>query len=283
MINVPPPTRVPIGAVTINGKQVEIFLSVEWARYFESLNGQSNTTLQSFNNFATGAFMGLLAEGGDGAESMLPPPGPRGLTGDTGSAGPAVILGDEGGNVEFVPGPTGRSGEQGPPGQAIFMLQDDAGADQMIPFVPDMSHKANLSGAAFTGPVSAAGNYPATYAASARSTAAGNASTSATTNGDNTQYLVSYSGSSADPSPAIWWRSGAALRFALVTNGTTAAGFTQLATLASAGLSLSTGFGCNAKAPQAAVAVDAAATDLSTVINLCNQLRAALIANGIAA
>lgn len=41
------------------------------------------------------------------------------------------------------------------------------------------------------------------------------------------------------------------------------------------------GFGCNNKGAQTSVAVNAASTDLASVIALCNQLRAALIANGI--
>lgn len=134
MINVPPPTRIAFGTVTVNGKQLEVFLSTEWARYFESLNTQSNSTLQSFNNFSTGAFMGLLAEGGDASDSIPPPPGPRGLTGDQGSTGPAVILGDEsGGSTEFVPGPRGAPGEQGQPGPAIFMLQEPESNDVFWP------------------------------------------------------------------------------------------------------------------------------------------------------
>jgi hypothetical protein len=40
-------------------------------------------------------------------------------------------------------------------------------------------------------------------------------------------------------------------------------------------------FGCNGKSPQSSVGVNAASTDLTTVIALCNQLRAALVANGI--
>ena len=47
------------------------------------------------------------------------------------------------------------------------------------------------------------------------------------------------------------------------------------------GLQVQTGFGCNTKLPQTAVTVNAASTDLPSVIALCNQLRAALIANGI--
>jgi hypothetical protein len=48
-------------------------------------------------------------------------------------------------------------------------------------------------------------------------------------------------------------------------------------------LTASSGFGCNGKSAQSAVTVNAASTDLASVIALCNQLRAALIANGIAA
>jgi len=50
----------------------------------------------------------------------------------------------------------------------------------------------------------------------------------------------------------------------------------NVASLYSAG-----GFGCNGQAPQTEYTVNAAATDLDTVVALCNQLRAALIANGI--
>lgn len=41
-------------------------------------------------------------------------------------------------------------------------------------------------------------------------------------------------------------------------------------------------FGCNGADAQTEATVNAASTDLSTVVALCNQLRAALIANGIA-
>lgn len=46
-------------------------------------------------------------------------------------------------------------------------------------------------------------------------------------------------------------------------------------------LKVLTGFGCNGSTPQTAVTVNAAATDLATAIALVNQLRAALIANGV--
>jgi len=46
-------------------------------------------------------------------------------------------------------------------------------------------------------------------------------------------------------------------------------------------LQVLTGFGCNSKSPQTSYSINADSTDLPTVIALCNQLRAALIANGI--
>ena len=45
---------------------------------------------------------------------------------------------------------------------------------------------------------------------------------------------------------------------------------------------VATAFGCNGKTAQAAYTVNAACTDLPTVVALCNQVRAALIADGIA-
>jgi hypothetical protein len=60
-----------------------------------------------------------------------------------------------------------------------------------------------------------------------------------------------------------------------IGNGVPAAG--SFTTLTATG-----GFGCNGKSAQSSATVNAASTDLATVIALCNQLRAALIANGIA-
>lgn len=102
----------------------------------------------------------------------------------------------------------------------------------------------------------------------------------ASTNSNASQFLVGYSGSSGDPAPAIFWRSGAALRLGTATDYL-ATGFTLRASLDASGLAVVAGFGCNGKTAQTAVTVNAACTDLPTVIALTNQLRAALIANGI--
>jgi len=56
---------------------------------------------------------------------------------------------------------------------------------------------------------------------------------------------------------------------------------TVRASYSAAGLKVINGFGCNGKTPQTAVTVNAACTDLATAVALVNQLRAALIANGI--
>lgn len=133
MIRTPAPTRVPIGSVVIAGRRVDVFLNIEWARYFELLNAQAVATDKNFNNFAVGAFMGLLAEGSDGAESMPPLPGPRGEPGGQGAPGAAIMLGDDGSTVEFIPGPPGRDGVQGPAGPAIFLLQDPETNDVFWP------------------------------------------------------------------------------------------------------------------------------------------------------
>lgn len=284
-LSAPMQARIPIGTVVVNGQQLEVTVNLEWARFFESLTVTTNSNTAAAVNGKNGVDGVTAMLSGDGGESVEFIPGPPGAPGRQGDPGPAVFMvGDGGESVEFIPGPPGAPGRQGDPGPALFILQDDSGSgDQAIPFAPDMAIKANLSGAAFTGAVEAVGDYPTTFAVSAKSTAVGSASTSAATNSDGTNFLVNYSGSSGDPTPAIWWKSGTALRFAVVTNGLTAAGFTQLASLASTGLAVTAGFGCNSKAAQAAVVVNGAATDLPTVIALCNQLRAALIANGITA
>ena len=55
----------------------------------------------------------------------------------------------------------------------------------------------------------------------------------------------------------------------------------EVITIDSTGTAVVGKFGCNSKTPQASVVVNAASVDLATAIALCNQLRAALIANGI--
>lgn len=80
-------------------------MSAEWARYFESLNTQSNSV--------------TAAVGRQGA---------------AGAAGAALGLGsDDGNSMEFIPGPPGLQGPAGQPGPAIFLLQEPESNDVFWP------------------------------------------------------------------------------------------------------------------------------------------------------
>lgn len=61
----------------------------------------------------------------------------------------------------------------------------------------------------------------------------------------------------------------------------TAVGANTASTGAFTTLAASGAFGCNGSTPQTKATFNAASTDLASVIALCNQIRAALIANGI--
>jgi len=96
MINQPAPARIAIGHAMVKGERVEVIVSLEWSRYFESLTSQTN----------------LSASIGD--------------TGSIGAAGASIgfLESGIGNDVEFVPGPRGEDGVIGPPGPAIFLLED---------------------------------------------------------------------------------------------------------------------------------------------------------------
>jgi hypothetical protein len=99
-----PPSRVPIGYVLAGGQKLDVFLSPEWARYFQSLNTQV---------VVTGNAVGL-----------------PGAPGTTGAAGIGVALSDgDGEGAQFIPMP-GPAGDAGAPGAALFLLQDDAPGEQ---------------------------------------------------------------------------------------------------------------------------------------------------------
>lgn len=98
MLRVPPPTRVALGTLQIGGQKVDLFLSPEWARYFESLNNQVQATAdRAAQSAALTAFLG------------------------EGSEAPDVL-----------PGPPGQAGLQGEPGLPLFLLQDDLAEEQML-------------------------------------------------------------------------------------------------------------------------------------------------------
>lgn len=90
-INLPPPARIAIGTAVIKGQTVEVFITPEWARYFQTLNTSvSQTVTVVTSGDATGAHVGLLDENDSAADQgMIAIPGPKG---DQGSPGPALFM-----------------------------------------------------------------------------------------------------------------------------------------------------------------------------------------------
>lgn len=229
MLKVPPPTRVPLGTLEIGGRKVELFLSIEWARYFQSLNSE------------------VLASSAALAQSAA-------LT---------AFMGDASESPDQFPGAPGVAGLQGDPGLALFMLQESADEQTMLvppvvdgTFVPTASKDATGGVPGLTlfklNLKNAAGTIVSWF-----TTAATVARTWTMPDKDGTVVMVS---DFAAP-PAIG-------------NTTAAAGsFTSL--------TASAGFGCNGQTAQSAVALGAAATDPASTQTLANNMRAALIANGI--
>lgn len=90
MINLQTPSqpRIPIGIAKLpNGSTIEIVLNDEWARYFNSLNGQVVTSARAAAEAAQHAQQ--AADGFEGADTI---PAPQGLRGEQGAAGPALFM-----------------------------------------------------------------------------------------------------------------------------------------------------------------------------------------------
>jgi hypothetical protein len=98
MLNLPPPTRIALGTVEVGGKKVELFLSPEWARYFQSLNTQVQENGTALMKSA--ALPALLSDAMEAPDLFPAPPGPPGM--------------------------------QGAPGMALFMLQDDVRDEPLL-------------------------------------------------------------------------------------------------------------------------------------------------------
>ena len=98
MLKVPPPTRVPLGTLQVGNQKIELVLSAEWARYFEALTAQVQSSSSALaQSVALTAFLGDAAD--------VPDP---------------------------VPGPPGDRGAEGAPGLALFMLQDSPDEQSML-------------------------------------------------------------------------------------------------------------------------------------------------------
>lgn len=98
MLKLPAPTRIPLGTLQVGGQKVELFLSPEWARYFDSLNTEVQAAGAALAQ--SNALTALLDDARQDPDVLPAPPGPRGMQGD--------------------------------PGLALFMLQDDTREEAML-------------------------------------------------------------------------------------------------------------------------------------------------------
>lgn len=135
-LNLPPPNRIAIGHVVVQGQRVEVFLDTEWARYFNSLNTQVVSTAGA-TGFpgapgSTGAAGSAVSFAGDSDVSVEFIPGPRGEIGPKGDKGPMLFV-DAESSVEFIPGPIGPQGPKGEPGPVIFLMQEPENNDVFWP------------------------------------------------------------------------------------------------------------------------------------------------------
>lgn len=137
-LNLPPPNRVAIGSVLFQGQRLEVFLDPEWARYFNSLNTQVVGVAGAVGmpgapgtTGAAGAAVSFAGEGGGDADTQFIP-GPPGIAGPKGEAGPVVFL-EADQPVEFVPGPMGPQGPKGDTGPVIFLMQEPENNDVFWP------------------------------------------------------------------------------------------------------------------------------------------------------
>ena len=86
----------------VKGEKVEVFMTPEWARYFQGLTGQVNDSAATVFSITSNGAAGLMQE-------------------------------DGGGSVDFIPGPQGAPGEPGPAGPAIFLLQEPEDVETFWP------------------------------------------------------------------------------------------------------------------------------------------------------
>jgi hypothetical protein len=267
MLSVPAPTRIPLGTAQVGGQKVELFLSPEWARYFQSLNTQVQ---------ANGA---ALAQG----------------------AAHAALLGDATDAPDLFPAPPGPPGMQGDPGLALFMLQDD-GVEQPVPgppcvdgvYVPLNSKDARDGVPGLTGFVLNLKNVAGTITSWIVSVATA-ARTWTMPDKDGTLALLE---NFAAP-PAIGGTTPAAGHFTTLDATTSLASKTlAVTTTAAVGeLTVQFGFGCNGRLAQPSVpsggpvattaATNAAPYGFATaaqaddIVTKLNTVIATLVANGI--
>jgi hypothetical protein len=128
--------------VEIAGRKYEVFVSVEWDRYFRQLNAQTVSNAAATN--ASQAYTALLIDAAEAPDAFPGPPGAPGSQGDPGL--PLFLLQDGQEAPDLVPGPPGPSGGQGDAGLALFMLQDIPDDQQIL--VPPASSFTTLTASA---------------------------------------------------------------------------------------------------------------------------------------
>ena len=135
ILNTPAQARIPIGSVIVNGRQFEVTINLEWAKYFDLLNTTTNSNTASLQAVRSNATVGALT-GGEGIEVEFIP-GPQGLQGARGDLGAALGLLIEAPEApDLVPGPPGPAGRQGDPGPALFLLHDNDGGGETFMVAP---------------------------------------------------------------------------------------------------------------------------------------------------
>lgn len=164
-LKVPPPSRIAIGTATIAGQQVEVYMSSEWARYFQNLTNEVTVTSSAVGlpgapgtTGAAGVGLGFSDGGGDDVEFM---PGPRGDPGAQGIQGPqgdpgavAYLLQDDQPAPDMIPGPpgpagaSGGQGAQGVAGPVVYLLQDDQPSPDVVPGPTGATGATGAQGAA---------------------------------------------------------------------------------------------------------------------------------------
>ncbi len=306
MINLQAPSqpRVPLGSARFpNGAVVEIKLSDEWARYFNSLNGQVLANASLLEAMAQQAMM--MPDGVDSGDSTPGIPGQRGANGDAGLA--LFMLADSPDEQVMMFPPSANNFD-------IPLAQKDA-ADG----VPGLTAlKLNLKNAAgtfvnwFTSATTAVRTWTmpdkdgtvavlsdfATPPAIGSTTRNSGAFTTVTTTGNTTvgnataptTFAVNGTAAGAGGGALAYVANAGGIVLAMGNRSAIVGGAYDALPLLYAttgpirtnvALQVDVGFGCNGKTPQTAFALGAAAVDLPTVIALANNLRTMSINNGI--
>lgn len=221
MLSVPPSTRVALGTLEVGGQRLELFLSAEWARYFQSLNTQVQE---------------------NGSVAM--------------QGAPQTALFDDGVDApDLVPGPPGQPGAQGEPGLALFMLQDDAVEQSMLSApgpnlsAPPAIGNSTPAAGSFTD-LSATGDLALGVVANTGGTLNRTTYQRGYATVPQYRYITNHAGAGW----LGWGSDGVSAMIFGQASGSNGAEAVRWMALTGSGAAIAAGFGCNGKAPQAAAA-----------------------------